>query len=154
MNSGQRAYLEALEIPVWVRKDLAGSAPAFEPCSLKLGPGSGQVLMVVAALEEQATHLASDIARCLRSEPVWAWPGTSGEDDELSQLVREHLFTHIVVFGDELAAGLFDGPAPATLGSARLVCAPSMQDLSSSPAGRKALWKLVSSNGLAHQAKT
>ena len=47
---GQRAYLEALDIPVWIRKELAESVPEFIPPVLKLGPGSSQLLLVCSSV--------------------------------------------------------------------------------------------------------
>ena len=152
-ESRQRAYLEALEIPVWVSKELAAQVPDFiSPC-LKLGPGSGHVLLVCSALEEPASRIASDIARCLRSEPVWAWPDPDGPFDDITGMVREKLFTSIVMFGEPLKVELFGASMPETMGSARLFTAPGIDELAASPSARRSLWQLIRGNGLTGHAR-
>jgi DNA polymerase III psi subunit len=154
IGARQHAYLEALDIPVWIRKELAGNVSDFVPCSLKLGPGSGHLLLVCSALEDPASKIASDIGRCLRSEPVWAWPDSDGLALDITTIVREHLFTSILIFGETLAARMFDGAIPETLGSARLLTVPALQELAVSPPARRSLWQVISANRLARQAGT
>ena len=144
----QRAYLDAMEIPVWVRKELADQVPDFVPASLKLGPGSGPVLLVCRRVDEPATRLAADIARSLKTEPVWAWPAQDGDGAQVEVIVNDHLFTTVIVFGEALEAQLFNGAVPEALGSARLLVAPGLDNLMTSPPSRSGLWKLLSTSHL------
>lgn len=151
IESRQRAYLEAMDIPVWVRKELSNRVPDFIAPQLRLGPGSGSVLLVCSRLDEPATRLAADIVRSLGSEPVWAWlehDGGGAPED----VVKEHLFTSMVVFGTTLELQLFGGTAPDTLGSARLMVVPGLHELASSPPLKKRLWKMLSGRLLAAKA--
>jgi DNA polymerase III psi subunit len=155
----QQQYLEALDIPAWVRKEyVTGSKSGFEAVAsglLTLGPGSGHLLLVCGDLNEPASRLAADIARSLVSEPVWAWPAEDSTESggqapaDIETTVREYLFTSVVVLGDALAESLFSGDVPETLGSARVVSAPAMAELASSPAARMALWDALRDNRLA-----
>ncbi len=139
----QRAYLEAMEIPVWVRKELAGQVPDFVSPALRLGPGSGHVLLICAAVDEPASRIAADIARSLKSEPVWAWPVPDEGTGNIIATVQEHLFTTVILFGEPLAKQVFNGAAPEALGSARLLVAPCLEEVAVSPAARQTLWKLI-----------
>jgi len=149
----QRAYLDAMEIPVWVRKELADQVPDFVSPPLKLGPGSGPVLLVCSRVDEPATRLAADIARSLSTEPVWAWPGLEGDGAQTEAIVNDHLFTTVIVFGASLETQLFNGGVPETLGSARLLVAPGLDELATSPHSRNRLWKLLSGAQLTGYAR-
>jgi len=149
----QRAYLDALEIPVWVRKELAAQVPEFVSPPLKLGPGSGPVLLVCSRVDEPATRLAADIARSLSTEPVWAWPGPDADSAQADVIVNDHLFTTVIVFGASLETQLFNGAVPETLGPARLLIAPGLDELVTSPQSRNRLWKLLSQSHLTAYAK-
>jgi len=151
IESRQRAYLEAMDIPVWVRKELANRVPDFIAPRLKLGPGSGSVLLVCSRLDEPATRLAADIVRSLGSEPVWAWPEQDGNGTP-EDVVKEHLFTSMIIFGTTLESELFGGTAPDTLGSAGIMVVPGLHELASSPALKKRLWKLLSGRLLTGKA--
>lgn len=147
-DATQRAYLEALEIPVWVRKELAESAKVVAPTGLKLGPGKGQVMLVCSRMDEPASRIAADIARSLDAAPVWAWPEPEGNGDGLAGLVAEKLFTSVVIFGQQLAAALLGLDTPETIGSARILVATEFGELARSPEARKQLWRLVASERL------
>lgn len=147
-SADQRAYLEALDIPVWVSKDKAGQVQASSTRGLVLGPGSSETLLVCSGLEEPASRIAADIVRSLGNEPVWAWPGETDDDPSLAAVVDQNLFTAILVFGNELETSLFSGNVPATIGSARVLTAASLEKLAESPGQRKSLWKLISRNKL------
>jgi hypothetical protein len=148
----QRAYLEALDIPVWVRKSAAEQVPGFDSPALRLGPGSGQVLLICAAVDEPAMRIATDVARSLKSEPVWAWPDHGAAGNDISATVKEHLFTTIVLFGKDLATQLFNVAIPESLGSARLLQAPSIGELARSPRARRSLWQAISASHLTGRA--
>ncbi len=159
----QRAYLEAMEIPVWVRKENVNrefvnrervdQAPGFVSPALKLGPGTGDVLLVCGRVDEPATRIAADIARSLRAEPVWAWLDADAAGSDVETVVNEQLFTTIIVFGKSLQKQVFNGSAPESLGSARILQAPGMEKLCASSSARQALWKLICSNRLAGQRR-
>ena len=149
MEAGQLAYLEALDIPVWVRKELAEQVPELAPVALKLGPGASEVLLVCSGIDEPAKRIATDIARCLSVEPVWAWPQSDADAQDLNSLVAEQLFTSVIVFGNSLVSRLFCKRLPESIGSARLLEAASLEQLESSPDARRLLWDLIKTNGLA-----
>ena len=109
----QRAYLEAMEIPVWVPKEQiirenVDRAPEFVSPGLQLGPGTGEVLLVCGSVDEPAQHIAADIARSLKVEPVWAWPDADAAGFDIGTAISEHLFTILMVFGKALQQQLFD----------------------------------------------
>jgi hypothetical protein len=156
-ESVQRAYLEALDIPVWIRKEVAEQESANAAPGLKLGPGSSELLLVCSDLNGPARRIATDIARCLKTEPVWAWPdesgvGESGERQVISDLVADQLFTTVLVFGKELGRQLFQSEMPETLGSARMLQTLSLSELETSPDGKRDLWRLIQANHLAGRA--
>ena len=162
-EANQRAYLEAMEIPVWVRKENVNresvnrecedQTPGFVSPALKLGPGAGDVLLVCKRVDEPATRIAADIARSLKAEPVWAWPAADAAGSDMETSVNEYLFTTIIVFGKSLQKQVFNGSAPESLGSARILKAPGMEKLCASSSARQALWKLICNNRLAGQRR-
>jgi DNA polymerase III psi subunit len=144
----RRAYLEALDIPVWIRKEHA-EALAAEPVSLlRAGPGSGQVLLVCNAQEEPASRIAADVSRALGAEPVWAWPEDGAGGHALADLVADRLLTAVVIFGKGLAAGLLGSGEAERLGSARVLLAPGFDELAGRPQARRALWDVIRRGGL------
>jgi len=147
-EASQRAYLEAMEIPVWIRKELAERAPDFVPPGLMLGPGSSQVLFICSRIDEPAKRISADIVRTLKSEPVWAWPVASEDAPDLKTTVADRLFTTVLVLGESLAKDMFNQELPETLGSARILQAASLQELEMSPKLKRELWNLVNSNHL------
>ena len=147
-ESGRLAYLKAMEIPVWVLRDREQADPA-EILGVKLGPGSGQVLLLCNHVSETAGKLASDIARCLRAEPVWGWPAMDETAPALEEAVSEQLFTDILVFGSEVESAMFGGPAPELLGSAAVRRLPTISEIEGSHAARRSLWNALCNHGLA-----
>ena len=148
----QRAYLDAMGIPVWVAR---GGAPekSLEDAPrgrIQLGPGDGQLMLLCGSISEPAGKLATDVARALGTRPVWAWPAAD-EGLELAEAVEEAMFTHVLVFGPETELGLFGGPAPELVGSAAVLRLPSLVELSSSPGARKTLWRTLTANRLAQR---
>lgn len=109
---------------------------------LKLGPGSGGILLVCAADSDSASRLSNDISRALGNVPVWAWPDAGAAAIELTDAVEDKLFTTVAIFGDELAAQFFDGELPANLNSAKVVLLPAMSDLQSAAEARRSLWAI------------
>ena len=147
-TAGQRAYLEAMGIPVWVRRGLAQAAGPTPVAALQLGPGKGPLLLLCAGVHESSSLLAADIARALRCEPVWGWPAPVGEGRGVASAVGDGLFTQVLTFGSETETALFGGPAPESLGSARVLRAASLPALAADPDERRGLWRMLVENRL------
>jgi len=150
IETRQQAYLDAMGIPVWTLRE----APAIEippvenTRSLKLGPGSGGILLICAADTDSASKLANDISRALGKVPVWSWPD-DGEDSVVPTVaVDENLFTTVAVFGAELAEQFFGSELPVNLNSASLVLLPSMHDLETRSDARQSLWADLCRSGM------
>lgn len=150
LDSRQRAYLEAMHIPVWKLR-VAAPAAAAAGALLKLGPGSGGVLLVCDADHESAGRLANDIARPLGGSPVWAWPVDDGEGVALDSAVEAQLFTTVAFFGAELARRFFAGEPPAHLRSAQVLILPAMREIAHNAGARKALWTGFCRSGMIEQ---
>ena len=150
INSRQQAYLDAMDIGVWCLRDAVNTPEPskYVPASLKLGPGSGGVLLICAADSDSASRLSSDISRCLISVPVWAWPDTNPDATILADAVEENLFTTVAIFGRDLTAQLFDLDMPSHLNSAKLVQLPSMEDIQNRAEARQTLWKTLCRSGM------
>jgi DNA polymerase III psi subunit len=150
ISTRQKAYLDAMGIGVWcLRRSACAAIPDKKTVlRLKLGPGSGGVLLVCAADTDSASRLASDINRVLGNVPVWAWPNADAGAVKLSNAVDENLFSTIAVFGEDLAAQLFDGELPVSLNSANIVMLPAMQDLLSQADARRVLWDTFCRSGM------
>lgn len=144
-------YLRALDIPVWVSRDTEpepATVPMQDTRLLRLGPGNSAVLCVCHAADETASVLAADISRALGEAPVWAFPDEGPGTMEIEQAVDEHLNAFVLVFGEALAGEVLGAEPGSRIQSARVLVAPSLQELETSPASRKALWQLVVSAGL------
>jgi DNA polymerase III psi subunit len=143
--SKQHAYLEAMNIPVWsLREPLVPEAGVTRaPVRLKLGPGTGGILLVCAGDSDSAGRLANDINRALSGAPVWAWSCLDDGAIDLTYAVEENLFTTVAFFGEKLASQFFDGEFPANLGSANLVILPSMHDIERLAEARRVLWSTI-----------
>jgi hypothetical protein len=138
IESQRRAYLEAMDINVWLGKP----APVAQD-RLVIGPGSGSTLLLCHAADESATRLAADISRFLADGPLWAWPDPEGSQQypTLEQAIDNFLFTRVVVFGQTLAEQLFSSQAPVALGSASIVVASGLSVLQGSANARLELWR-------------
>jgi hypothetical protein len=141
IEAQRRAYLEAMDISVWV-----GKPGAEEPAGLIVGPGSGNMLLLCQDSQEASTALSADICRYLGGTPVWSWPDNEQRQDypSIKQAIDQGLFTRLVVFGPELAARQFKGKTLRTISSARVITAPSMDEIIASADARKQLWLLLS----------
>jgi len=165
ISNRQQAYLDAMEIGVWTLREevcpSVSSAPvpsqpnsspatsaADKISGLKLGPGSGGILLICAADTDSASRLATDISRALGNVPVWAWPDADNDAVELTNAVEDKLFTTVAIFGNELAAQFFDGELPDRLNSAKVVLLPAMHDLQSGAEARQALWAIFCRAGM------
>ncbi|HEY5775219.1 MAG TPA: DNA polymerase III subunit psi [Xanthomonadales bacterium] len=153
LSNRQQAYLDAMDIGVWNLREpvLPVSNAAVNLAQLKLGPGSGGILLVCAADTDSASRLANDINRVLGGAPVWAWPFDGTDAVDLGNAVAENLFTTVAFFGGELASRFFTGEPPAHLNSANIVLLPSMQDIQSKAGARRALWDSFCRSGMVDQ---
>jgi hypothetical protein len=142
------AYLEAMGIPVWVRKEVAAVAIRGVGCGLRLGPGSGQFLLLCSNAAETAGHLAADISRAFSAAPVWAWPSADESGQSAGAAVDEHLFTTLVVFGMGVARQVFGGETPDMVGPARVLVVPGMDEVAADPDARMSLWNTMCSRRL------
>ena len=153
ISNRQQAYLDAMGIEVWSLRD-APPPPSVTHTSnhiapgLKLGSGSGGILLVCAADVDSASRLANDITRALGSVPVWAWPDDAADAVKLPAAIEDNLYTTVAVFGDELAGQFFGEEIPASLNSANLVLLPSMENIQSRADARKSLWGAICRSGM------
>jgi DNA polymerase III psi subunit len=150
LSGRQQAYLEAMDITVWnLREPAPGvTAAASGHVQLKLGPGSGRILLVCAADSESADRLANDISRTLGGATVWAWPFGGEDTIGLDSAVEENLFTTVAFFGRQLALQFFADEPPAHFKSAKLVVLPSMQEIQGSGGARRTLWRSICRSGM------
>ena len=142
MNETQRqAYLDAMDISVWVRKPAT-----IRRDHLLIGPGSGSMLLVCREAGERALPVAADICRYLGVAPVWAWPDPEGspEHPTLEKAIDQFLYTWVLLMGQSLAAEICKGRVPDVMGSASIVVVPGLDELSQTPAAKKKLWRHIS----------
>jgi len=146
----QQAYLEAMGISLWESRTAAQlqTPPIADVPGLKLGPGSGGILLICTADTEAASKLSNDISRSLGSVPVWAWPDSNAEAISPDDAVDENLFTSVAIFGEKLAGQFFGGDMPTRLKSASLVLLPDMHDLELRAEARRELWQLLCRSGM------
>lgn len=139
------AYLEAMGIEAW---SLRPAQRRWD--QLVVGPGAGCTLLVCNNSDETGSVLATDIARALAAEPVWAWPDPEEHSSRvtLEESVRQGLFTTVLIFGKQLGTHIFSGGTPELLGSAKIHVTHSMETLRNSGAARKALWRLIYDTGV------
>jgi len=150
IDTKQQAYLEAMGVSVWsLREPSAIETRVFDDkLSLKLGPGSGGILLICEVDTDSASKLANDISRALGKVPVWSWPDDGENAVQPGVAVDENLFTTVAIFGVELAQRFFGPELPGNLNSASLVLLPSMQDLETRGAARKELWADLCRSGM------
>ena len=176
MNAERRvAYLRAMGLEIWVSRTGSVTPPAGlvssdaekasaenDPVSFSsasscfVAPGSGDTLLMCGGPGEAATAVARDIARSLRIEPVWGWPLSPGSSEapSLEQVIRDRLFTRLILFGMELA-GSSGEAAPAIIGTAEALTVSSLPELARSGTARKALWQSLSARQwMADRART
>lgn len=146
----QQAYLDAMDIGVWVLREPA-TAETGAACGrprLKLGPGSSGILLICEADADLAGSLASDINRTLGVAPVWAWPDDGEIAVDLGSAIEENLFTTVAIFGNALAIQITEGKLPPRLNSANLLVLPSMQEIQNQADARRALWASFCRSGV------
>lgn len=152
----QRAYLDAMGIPVWMarRGERPEQSRGSEAALLQLGPGNGPVLLLCDSVDGPAAPLATDVARTIGSGPVWGWPSTADAGMPAAEAVAEGLFTHVLVLGEKAGKSLFGGRVPDQLGAAVVLELGSLEELAASAAARRALWKALADQGLARRPAT
>jgi len=163
-------YLKAIGIEPWVSRparriveesalapaaakesamQMQPSAGAVEASALlgqiMIGPGRGHTLLLCGSAAEAATELAADVARSLEGEPVWGWPATDecATGIPLAQVIEEHLFTRVMIFGST-AATPAGNAASQVAGSAHLIWVDPIPVLIKSGAARRRLWLTLS----------
>jgi hypothetical protein len=156
----QQAYLEAMDIALWSARQTqpeqfanvqsaGGRTPAIdEIASLKLGPGSGGILLVCALDSNSASKLSNDISRALGNVPVWGWPDCSDSSIKLNDAIVENLFTTVAIFGDQLAEQVLGPELPERLNSANLVILPAMEELERRQESCRVLWQIMCRSGM------
>lgn len=159
MDARRLAYLDAMEIDVWVpRGSQLAESPRDEVADiggplLVLGDGDGDILCVAGSAREAHLRLATDIGGAMREMPVWSWPRSAKEDAALSMsvddAVADRLFTRVLVFGEDLSETLFDGLAPDSVGTARVHVVPGLDQLANDRAAKRILWALMLEHGIA-----
>ncbi len=164
------AYLEALGIPLWVRREklaafspapasaIPGTVPetavvpaapvARKPRSVRLSPGEGPGLLICAGPGEASGALAGDLGRTLGGQPAWAWPDSGNAAQPVEDASKARMFTALVVFGAGLARTIFGGKPPVSCGAARVVVAPSMAELKSNADARRECWRVLRESGV------
>lgn len=150
ITSRQQAYLDAMDIGVWRLRESTVAATPAATCipRLKLGPGSGGILLICAEDTDTASRLANDINRALGSTPVWAWPHTDTGSVELCNAVEENLYTTVAIFGHDLATQFFGDELPVNLNSAKMVLLPAMKDILDQAEIRRVLWDTFCHSGM------
>ena len=152
-SNRQQAYLDAMDIGVWVlREPMSAEAGATPDCPrLRLGPGSSGILLVCEAGVDFAGSLTNDINRALGVAPVWAWPDDDEVAVDLGSAIEEHLFTTVAIFGNALALQITKGKLPSRMKSANLLVLPSMQEIKNQAEARRALWTSFCRSGVLEQ---
>ena len=145
------AYLEALGIPAFVPRD---ASPADAPqapranATVSLGAGQGSCLFLAGAETDEASPLASDLARVLPEPPVWSRLAPDDGGQRLEAVIAERLFTHVVVFGEAEARLLFGDAIPDTCGPARVTVVDDFARLAKDAGARKSCWLALKSSGV------
>jgi DNA polymerase III psi subunit len=143
------AYLKALDIAVWLPRTQQPSNEAHcLPCCVRLGPGTGETLVVCDRPDQSSGSLASDIVRSLGGVPVWAWLDDSASGLSLAEAVQDRLFTGLIVFGHGLAERLLGDAIPERLGPARVLVTDDIDTLGRSAGARRELWRQLCLGGL------
>jgi len=154
MDARRLAYLDAMGIDVWQpRREPLPAAAADTAPHIALSGGDGDILCIAHSAEESGLKLAADIARAMRSPPVWAWPsaGHAGEAKVMTVqgAVAQELLTRVLVFGEDLAEALFGGEAPEVIAGARVHVVPDLERLGRDREAKRILWGVMREYGIA-----
>lgn len=169
------AYLEALGLTPWVlrehgTRDEAPPAPAEEKgapdpgplgegrrgsvsaarrAGVRLASGNGSCLYLCGPTDDEATPLASDLARVPDAAPVWAKVDDGEGGTLLEAAIAERLFTQVVVFGEAAARLVFGDEVPEAIGPARVTVVDDLARLARDAGSRRACWAALKSAGVA-----
>lgn len=151
IESQRRAYLEALDITVWLQKPVVDNSIQANADRLTLEAGSGSTLLLCRDAGEKAAPVASDIYRYLGDDAVWGWPDSeqNPSNPSVGEAIDQRLFTRVVIFGELLAERLFDDAVPSILRSAQVVVCADLDELALAGACRKSLWRLLTDSSSA-----
>lgn len=151
MESQRRAYLEALDITVWLQKATVDESMQADARRLTIESGSGSTLLLCRDAGEKSAPVAVDICRYLGNDAVWGWPDQEQvlSNPSVGQAIDQRLFTRVIVFGAKLAERLFGDAVPAILGSAQVVVSADLDELALGGACRKSLWLLLNDSSSA-----
>jgi len=153
IESQRRAYLEALDIVVWLRKPAIDDTAPANTQRLTMEPGSGSTLLLCRDGGEKMSPVAADIYRYLGDDAVWGWPDPDQHpsNPSVTEAVDQRLFTRVVVFGAKLAERLFENAVPSILRSAQVIVSDDLDELSLAGPSRKSLWRKLNESGpIAH----
>ena len=133
----RQAYLEAMGFDVWVAKP-----PPPEWDRLLVRPGQGSTLLICTGPDQCDSALGEDITRAIGGDPVWAWPDPAGSPDSprLDDVVRDGLFTRVIVFGEQVSGQLFDSGVPAVIISSAVSVVADIEELATRGTAKQALW--------------
>ena len=139
------AYLRAMGVDVWQQRP---AAPLRD--RLVVGPVRGTCLLVCEQAEETSSRLAADIERAVEQGCTWAWLDELGQESNpnLPEVIDQHLFTEVILFGNTVAGRLDSGDAKGVIGSARVAVATPLIELSVSGVARQAFWREILSRRL------
>lgn len=140
IEARKQAYLEAMGFDIWVAKP-----PPPEWDRLIVRPGQGSTLLVCSSSEQCASLLGGDITRAIGSDPVWAWPDPAGSQDSprLEEVVRDGLFTRVIVFGEKAADRMFGSRVPDVIISSVVSVAADIEELEIRGTAKQALWAIL-----------
>lgn len=167
------AYLEALGIPVFERRDApdpelvdrrntpdpvliersdaaeSGAIETADPqVGITLGPGDGSCLFLTGVETDDSAPLAADLARVLPGPPVWARLAESDGGQRLELVIAERLFTHVIVFGEAAGRLLFGPSIPETCGPARVTVVDDFARLATDAGARRSCWLAMKAAGV------
>ena len=140
IETQKRAYLEAMGFDVWVIQP-----PPPEWDRLVVNAGQGSTLLVSELPEHCTSKLAGDIVRAIGGDPVWAWPDPEGSSNKprLEEVVRDGLFTRVVIFGTEMAEHLFGPKVPDIIVSSAVKVVGDIEELATRGTAKQTLWRFL-----------
>ncbi|MEE4173225.1 MAG: hypothetical protein V2I57_03150 [Xanthomonadales bacterium] len=136
--------------PEVTARDNPGKADAR--ATVSLGAGQGSCLFLAGAETDEASPLASDLARVLAEPPVWSRLADDDGAQRLEAIIAERLFTHVVVFGAAEAQLVFGESIPETCGPARVTVVDDFARLAKDAGARKSCWLAMKASGVVRKS--